>query len=249
MNIVVDNIEQFKAFFDVVYDMSSELLELQLKVDRMVCTVLDKTKTRFFHVEYDSKFFDVYSVDDDESVVIFIEDLYKLLKSCNKTDTLYLESNDPYLIAKVVSDKGNSRVFEFVLPTDFIESPVPPHADFPSVFEVDVSDLSQSVKDIALIGSDLYVFNVVNGELNITTDKDIATKYANCIVVDDFEKSEYDVSSAFTLDYVKQMLKFNKISKKVKIKLGNDLPIFYSYNDDVMGVRVSGMIAPRISEE
>lgn len=247
MNIVIDNIEQFKNFFDVVYDESSELIELQLHPDRMVCTILDKTKTRFFHVEYSATFFDVYDVDDMDSIIVFVEDLHNLLKSCNKKDTLYLEVNDPYLIAKVVSDVGNSRVFEFVLPSDFIESPVPPHAEFPSVLEVNVGDLKQSVKDISLIGSDLYIFNCTGDVLSITTDKDIATKYANNIIVD-FKKSD-TVSSGFTLEYIAQMLKFDKISKKVELKLGHDLPVWYSFEDNIMGVKVSGMIAPRISEE
>ena len=46
-----------------------------------------------------------------------------------------------------------------------------------------------------------------------------------------------------------QMLKFDKICKTVKLKLGEDAPVLYSYKDDLMGVTVSGMIAPRRSEE
>ena len=38
-NIVIDNIEQFKAFFDVIYDMSSELVELQLLYMWKICTI------------------------------------------------------------------------------------------------------------------------------------------------------------------------------------------------------------------
>ena len=253
MNIVIDNIEQFKAFFNVIYDMSSELVELQLYVDRMVCTMLDKTKTRFFHCEYDAKFFDVYSVEDMDSVVIFIEDLYNLLKSCNKTDVLHLEVNESYLIGKIESPNGNSRVFEFVLPMDFVDSPVPPHAEFPTVFKVGVGELKQSAKDISLIGSDLFIFRADEDALNILTDGNIATKYSNRVMVE-FEKPintnvEKSVTSGFTLEYVSQMLKFDKVSKTVKIKLGQDLPIFYTFEDEVMGVRVSGMIAPRTSED
>ena len=247
MQIVVDNIEQFATFFNVVYDMSSELLELQLFQDRMVCSLLDRTKTRFFHVVYDADFFDVYDIDDVSSVVVFVEDLHKLLKSVNKKDVLFLEVNDPYLVAKIESVNGNSRIFEFVLPTDFMESPVPPHADFPVKFEVGVGDLETSVKDIGVIGSDLFTFNVGDDNLTITTSTEIATKYANIIPIS-LENLE-NVSASFTLDYVEQMLKFKKISKTVELKIGQDLPIFYEFNDEIMGVKVIGMIAPRISEE
>lgn len=246
--IVIDNIEQFKTFFEVVYDMSSELLELQLFPERMVCAMLDRTKTRFFHVEYDVDFFDTYDINEFQSVVVFVEDLHKLLKSTNKTDTLILEVNDPYLVAKIISKDGNSRVFEFVLPSDFVDSPTPPHADFPSEFKVNVGALKQGAKDISLIGSDLFVF-VVNGDkLIVKTDNEIATKYANEMTINPIKEAN-GISAGFALDYVSQMLGFEKISKTVKFKLGQDLPIFYTFEDDVMGVRVNGMIAPRISEE
>lgn len=248
MQIVIDNIEQFRNFFEVIYDSSSELLELQLFQDRMVCTVLDKTKTRFFHVVYESTFFDVYDVDDVESVVVFLDDMYKLLKSCNKKDTLMMEINDPYLSTKVMSENGNSRLFEFVLPTDFIDSPVPPHIELPAVFEVGVGDLEQSVKDIELIGSDLFTFVVSDDGLTVMTSPDVATRYANVINID-MENECGQISASFTLKFIKQMLGFKKINKTVELKIGDSMPVFYTFKDNIMGVTVNGMIAPRISTE
>lgn len=251
MNIVIDNIEQFKAFFDVIYDMSSELVELQLHTDRMVCAMLDRTKTRFFHVVYNAEFFKCYDIDEDiKSITVFVEDIHNLLKSTNKKDTLYFEVNDPYLVAKIESDNGNKRLFEFVLPTDFVDSPVPPHAEFPAVFEVDTGVLKQSVKDISLVGTDLFKFIVNDGMLTLTSDNESSTtKYANTIEVELEEPSSMVLASAFSLEYVSQMLKFDKISKRVTLKLGSDLPVFYTFEDALMGVTVNGMIAPRISED
>ena len=250
MQIVIDNIEQFKIFFDVIYDMSSDLVELQFYPDRLVCAVLDRSKTRFFHVEYDDEFFDEYIIDEVNSVVVFVEDLHNLLKSTNRTDVLYLDINDPTMVCKIESDNGNSRVFEFVLPTEMVTSPSAPHIDLPAIFECNVSDLKQSVKDIGLIGSDLYRLVVSDGQLTVMTSDDIATKYANTIQVD-LQNPEDNLvcSSAFTLEYVSQMLKFDKITKDVTLKLGSDMPLFYTFKDELMGVTVNGMIAPRISEE
>jgi len=248
LQIVIDNVEQFKTFFDVIYDMASELVELQLHPDRMVCAMLDRTKTRFFHVVYEEDFFDKYVIDDVESIVVFVEDFHKLLKSTNKKDTLILEINDPYLTAKIINDNGNSRIFEFVLPSDFIDSPAPPNVDLPHIMECDVGDLEQSVKDIELVGSDLFIMVADGSHLNIVTDKDIATKYANTIDVE-YEKTGDTSSAGFTTDYIKQMLKFKKINKEVKLRIGDDMPLFYTFKDELMGVTVNGMIAPRISEE
>lgn len=247
MQIIIDNVKQFKVFFDVIYDMASELVELQLFPDRMVCSLLDRTRTRFYHVEYKEEFFDEYIIDDVSSITVFVEDMHKLLKASNDKDTLILDINDPYLVAKIESENGNSRLFEFVLPTDFIDSPNPPSLDLPSICECDVGDLKQAVKDIGLIGSDLFTFNVTEDGLVIMTDSELATKYANTIDVD-FESSE-NGSSRFHIDYIGQMLKFDKISKTVRLRLGSDMPVLYSFQDALMGVTVSGMIAPRLDAE
>lgn len=249
MQIVINNIEQFKTFFDVVSDVSSELVELQLFPDRMTCSILDRAKTRFYHVNFDDDFFDVYVIDDVTSIVVFVDDFNKLLKSVNKKDTLYLEVNDPYLIGKIESENGNSRIFEFVLPSDFVDSPAPPHIDLPAIIECEVGDLEQSAKDMDLIGSDLYKFIVNNDKLTLMPSDEISTKYANTLDVELENPLSETISCAISLDYIVQMLKFKKINTKVKLKIGTDMPLFYVFEDILMGVTITGMIAPRISEE
>lgn len=249
MQIIVDNIDQFKAFFDVIYDMASDDVELQMHPNRMTCAMLDRTKTRFFNVDYESRFFDTYAVDDIESVTVSIEDIHNLLKLTNKTDVLYLEIEDPYLIAKVESKNGNVRVFEFVLPSESITSPTPPHAEFPSIFEVDASVLKQSVKDIKLIGTDLFKLSINRDVLTLTSDNDASTKYANTVEVLCEKQSDDVLTAGFTLQYIEQMLKFDKISSTPTLKFGDNYPLFYIFKDEAMGVTVTGMIAPRISTE
>lgn len=248
MSIVIDNIEQFKVFFNVVYDISTELIELQLHTDRMVCAVLDRAKTRFFQVQYDIDFFKKYDVTEFRSLVVFMDDMYKLLKSTNNKDTLTLEANDPYLVARVESVNGNSRLFEFVLPSEDIDSPAPPHIDYPIEVEVDVEGLKQGAKDIGLIGSELFTFVIDKNKLTVMTDKNIPTKYANEMVIDAPDVSSA-ISSSFSLKYISQMLKFDKVNKRVTVKLNQDMPIIYTFEDEVMGLRVDGLIAPIISED
>lgn len=253
MQIVIDNIEQFKNFFDVIYESSSEYLELRLYPDRMICDVLDRSHSRFFHAEFKDDFFDEYVIDDLESVVVNTDDLYLLLKTCNKTDTLNLEINDPYMVAKISSENGNSRLFEFVLPTDTVDIPSTPHLDLPFEFKCDISNIKQSVDDITKItsiaGQELFVFNIVNKELNITTSEEANTKYVNIIPVTFDKESDENVTSQYTLDFIRQMTKLNKISKIVTIKLGSDMPLFFTFEDELMSVKISGLFAPRIAED
>ena len=252
MKIVVSNIEQFRVFFDIVYDVANEILELKFYLDHMTCAVLDGGKTRFFYVEYEMKFFDEYDVDEVESVCVSLEDMYKLLKLANKTDTLTISFNDAIMSAELESTKGNKRLFEFVMPNDYIDSPPLPQLQLPGHIEIETSDIKQSVKDISLVGTEIFQFVLSEDTVTLMSDtmSDIhstsSVKYAQVI---EAETGVDEVLAVrFTSKFIEQMLKFDKISKTVLIDIG-ELALMYKFEDELMGVTVHGMIAPRIEVE
>ena len=250
--IEISNIEQFKTFFDVIYDTASETIELKFLIDRMTCAVLDRSHSRFMYVEYKSFFFDKYDVDEVGSVSVSVVDMFNLLKLTNKTDTLILDFGEDIFSAEVISKTGNKRSFEFVLPYEFVNSPSLPDIALPVVFEVETSELKQSVKDISLIGTDIFQFVVAQDSLTCMSDTMAdtssysSTKYANAIECDVDAKEQLIVR--FNIDYIAQMLKFEKIQKIVSIQLGEQA-LVYKFDDDIMGVTVHGLIAPRTVEE
>lgn len=249
MRIVIDNIEQFRVFFDVVSDVVDESLELQLLPDRMICSLMDRGHTRFFRVVFDEDFFEIYTIDDVNSITVFAQDFVKLLKSCNKKDTLLLEVNDPYLVATIKSDNGNRRVFEFVLPSDFFESPKLPSFDMDTICECDVDSIKQSIKDLNLLGSNDIMFISNKNSLDISCSGELVTNYYSIIECDYESNAEDPVSSRFLLEYIKQIMKFDKINSKVTLKIGDNMPVLYVFKDTLMGVEVSGLIAPLLEKE
>lgn len=245
MLLGIDNFEQFKVFFDVVYDIT-DLIELQAFQDHLTCSILDKAHTRFMSVEFKSEFFSVYEIDDVESVTLFAEDLHKIIKSSSKIDNVVLETNGDYLICKFQSNNGNSRIFEFVLPAEYIESPQPPSISLPVTVNMELKDLKQGIKDLKVLGSGEVKFTIANGSLNITSGQEITGNYALSIPIGDVAKQ---MSANFTLEYIEQLLKFDKINKTVELSMGDDSPLFYTFEDDIMCVKVNGLIAPRIEVE
>ena len=246
MFLEIDNFEQFKIFFDVVYDIT-ELIELQLFKTHMTCTILDKAHTRFMSVEYKADFFASYEIDDVESVTLFADDVAKIIKSVNKIDNVILETNDDYLICKVESRKGNSRVFEFVLPAEHIESPQPPSLELSTRFIMNLDDLKQAIKDLKIIGSDVIQFNVVNNLVSVIAGVETTSNYAYNIITD--VDVEGGITAKYSLSYLEQLLKFDKISKNGEFRLETNYPLLYSFEDETMGVNVKGLIAPRLEVE
>ena len=83
--------------------------------------------------------------------------------------------------------------------------------------------------------------------VSITTGIETTTNYVSNIPTD--VEVDSPVSSRFSLEYVAQLLKFDKISKVVEIKTDNNFPLIYSFKDEIMGVEINGMIAPRVEVE
>lgn len=253
MKIVTSNIEQFRIFFDVIYDVASETIELLFYPDRMTCAVLDGSHTRFFYVEYEMKFFDSYDVEEGMNICVSLIDMYNLLKLANKTDTLEMTFSEDTMSAVLESTTGNKRHFEFTLPSDYVDSPTLPSLQLPSHIEIESSDLKQSVKDIGLIGTDIFMFVLQEGKISLMSDTFADTtsfssvKYAQVIEAETGLENEV-MTVRFNLEFIKQMLNFDRVSKTVCLDIG-DLALVYNFKDEIMGVGVTGMIAPRIMED
>lgn len=241
MILEIDNFDQFKIFFDVVYDIT-DLIEFQLFDDHITCSILDKAHTRFMSVTFNSEFFSLYEKGDDESVTLFADDLHKIIKSASKLDNVFLETNDTYLVCKLESNNGNSRIFEFVLPSEYIESPQPPSMELPVMFDLELQTLKQSINDLKIIGSNEIMFQTSPDTLSISSGMEVTTNYVSTISI----PTEESISARYSLEYLEQLLKFNKISKTGFFQLGDNYPLLYSFKDEIMGVEVTGMIAPRL---
>lgn len=220
-------------------------------MDKLTCSVLDRGRTRFFYVEYDSKFFDLYDVEEVQSVCVFLEDIYKLLKLANKTDTLSLVFKEDVFVAELISD-GNKRMFEFILPIDFIETPNFPNASLPYKLDLSIKEMKQSVKDISLLGNHIFQLVLSRDTVTLMSDNSAESSEFSSVKYAQVIESEVDIDDVFSirfnLDYISQMLKFNKISKEVSIEV-SEQALFYKLEDDIMGVCVRGMIAPRVEIE
>lgn len=252
MQIVIDNIEKFKIFFDVVYEDAPDIIELQFHADKLVSRVLTKDHTRFFNVEYELDFFENYAVDTVCGISVYSQDIYNLLKLANKKDVLIIDFDESNMMCKLISETGNRRVFEFGLPdNDLGHVPQLPSIDADCVLELNTFDIKQSVKDIALIGTHIFKF-VINensvtymSDTTLSTDVYSSTKYAQEIETVTGVSDGFYVN--FNLEYVKEMLKFEKISNVIKLRLSPKV-LIYKFQDDVSGVAVKGMIAPRVEE-
>ena len=240
----ISDIEPIKNFFDVIYDSASEV-EIKLDQEKLSINLLNNGYVAFYNLEISKDFFIEYEVNGAENILIFVEDFYKILKSSNKSEMLFLESNDNFLICKF-EDNNNHRIFELPLAEDYDDAPTPPSIDYNGIFDVSLNELKQSVFDLdKIVKTHKFKIHTQENMMNITAPSDSMTKYSQTIRIDSEEICDVIVD----VKYVSEILKLSKINNIVTLKMGNGLPLSWVIQSHDELVKVGGLIAPIIEEE
>ena len=238
------DIEILKNFFDVIYD-SATIVEMKLDQEKLSIHLLNNGNIAFYNLEVSKDFFGDYTVDGVESLFIFVEDFYNILKSSKKGDTLFIESTEHNLVCRFESD-NNRRVFELPLADESNQSPTPPSIDYNGSFTVLLTDLKQSVTDLdKIVKTNRFKIHTQENQLFVTAPSDAMTRYSQTINVDSDEICNVTID----LRYMQQILKLNKVNEVVTLDLGDGLPLSWNVSTPDELVKISGLIAPIIEEE
>ncbi len=244
MLLELSDITPLKNFFDIIYD-TVQIIEMKLDQEKLSISLLNNSHVAFYSLEICKDFFINYQVDGVESILVFVEDFYKILKSSNKNDMLTLETTESNLICIFERDTGR-RVFELPLADDYGDTPIPPSIDYKGECTVLLSDLKEPVTDLdKIVKTDRFKILVSNNTLNVVAPSDSMTRYNLSINIDDTSDGYVTVN----VEYINQLLKLSKIDKEVTFHFGDGLPLSWNITSYDELVKVSGLIAPIISEE
>ena len=245
MLLELSDITPLKNFFDVIYDTSLNSVEIRLDQDKLSIILLNNSHVAFYNLEISKDFFIEYEIDGVESILVFMDDFYKILKSSSKDDMLTLESNSSNLICTFEKDNSR-RVFELPLAEDYGELPTPPSIDYDAEFNVLLDDLKQPCTDLdKVVKTDRFKMILSDSVLNIVAPKDTMVNYNQMINVDSESQGNVIVNNS----YVQDLLKLSKINKSVTLKMGDGLPLSWNIESYDHLVKVSGLIAPIIEED
>ena len=243
MRLEISDINSWKNFFDLIHD-STTIVELKLDQDKCGMSLLNNSHVCFYMIEYAKDFFDEYQVDGVESVLIFVNDFYNIIKSANNKDVLELSTTES-MLKIVLEHDANRRVFEIPLADDYGDSPMPPSISYEGAFSVPLKELKQPCVDLdKIIKTDRFKMNVSDGVLSILSPDDSLTNYTQTMSVD----SDLVANATVNLNYILDLQKLNKISDTVIFSIGDNLPLTWNMTSPDMFVKVSGLIAPILED-
>lgn len=246
MMLEIYDIEPLKKFFDVIYNTANDILEVRIDSEKLSIAILNKSHVAFYGLEISKDFFTKYDADV-ESIYIYVEDFYNILKSSKKNDVLTLTTNEAYLDI-IFENENNRRVFELPLADEIGASPVPPSIPYDNEFDIIINDLKEPCNDLSkIVKTDRFKMSLQGNELIISAPTDSMTQYSDIISLNNTIIRE--CSTTVNVDYMQDILKLSKINDTVTLKVGDSIPVTWNITSPDDLVKMNGLIAPIIEEE
>lgn len=231
-----------KTSFDAISSIVDEV-QMQADSEGLRLDALDRSHITFVHLELKPGLFDEFAIDEPLKINVDTEELMKVLKRAKSDDIVELSVDEGNLI--VIFEGEARRRFKIRLIDIEYEAPSPPDLEYPTEFEVPFILLKNSIQDIEIV-SDKIV-------LTVDADKFIAEAEGEFgdakIEYLHGEKIDTNARSIFSLEKIKEMLKADKFSDTISLKLGNDMPLNLSLKMISDEGELSFLLAPRIESE
>lgn len=238
MRIELTEVGLFKSVFknigllsdgvDFVFDEEQGLKIVMLDKSHIIYYSCHFMKSFFIDYEYELP--GVYSLDSSE--------LGKVLRKCSG-DELIMEFHDNECVIR----NGTKTFTLTLLDVEANNNPAPPN--LPYVYSVDVpyKHIKESLKDCDMYGNKVS-FNTKGHSLYLEGEG-MMGKYSNEYTSD---KELETTNSTYGIEKIMTILGADKISDRIIVKGGNDMPLILEITNVAEDVKLEGLVAPVIGE-
>lgn len=240
MRIRLDNIQNFK---NVLMNTEQFLDEVKFEVDSdgMRFRGLDKSHVAFISMIISSDYFTEFDIYQPCYCICDTTELMKVFKRAKNTDELIFSFDDSDLKLEFINGnvKRNFKIRQIDMEYD---SPDKPKIDFPCVFEVNSKQLVDGIKDAELY-TDKVKLKTNNDTFSVIADGEFGDYKSEL----ELSENVGDFESVFSLGWLNKIFKLD-IGNTVKINMGNTLPLFLEFEDN-LGLKAEFLLAPRIEAD
>jgi proliferating cell nuclear antigen len=238
------------AFKDAITNICSLVSEtnITLKATHLEIVAMDPANVSLLVFKMTTSEFAQYNRGGEEDVTFGLKltELKSVLaRGKNKDDVLTLSIDGNQL---KVSFVGKSKK-DFTLPLIDTGTKVTkvPELKFNAEVTIDNAELRDAVDDVAVV-SDAVEFRVKDGLFVVSGSGDQSkamseTKGAVKVIIDGLP-----AKSKYSLEYINKMLG-SKLSKNVKVNLGDAYPLKLSYVNDKGSISLMHILAPRVDND
>jgi len=210
----------------------------------------DRTMVSVTNLKLLSSAFEEYNVEAEESVGLNMANFAALLKRLKSGNKLTLESTGKANRLKMTVRGNGVRTFELPLIDVKMEKPPIDQLQFKTRIELDSGIVEEGIADAEIIG-DSIVMEAGPESFKMHAKGDVSSAQLE-LAKDDKSliklESAEAAKSQYPLEYLKKMIKANKLSKQLSLEFGTDYPMRMSFKA-IDKMQLSFILAPRVSED
>ena len=250
-------LENSRVLKGIVETLASIIDETEFRVTPKEFTIsaMDPSRICLLKLSIKKDDFDEYECSKESKVGLNLDDLDKILKRSAANDTVEINFDEAEQKIKIkMQREGVSRTRTFslaLLDIDIEEIPMDNllKIEYPSKWVIETDFLVEAIKD-AEIYSEILNINANEGKgLKFSSSGQIGEMEYD-LNEDDLIESQLQGSStgAYSLTFLKAILKIASITEKLEISLKTDHPLKMNF-DLLEGGELSYFLAPRVEEE
>lgn len=236
--------------------LSSIIDETEFKVTpkEFIITAMDPSRICLLKLSIKKDSFDDYNCSKETKIGLNLDDLDKILKRSASNDSLeidFKETDQKIKIKMEREGKSRSRTFSLAL-IDLDREEIPMDnllkIEYPAKWVIDTDFLIEAIKD-AEIYSEILNMKAIKDEGLLFSSTGQIGEMEYSISTDDLIQSDIEetCSGAYSLTFLKAILKMAPITEKLEVSLKTDHPLKMSFGL-LEGGELSYFLAPRVEE-
>lgn len=252
--IKLDNSKIIRSLIDTLSSIIDET-ELQVTPDTFLIKAMDPSRICLIKVEIPKESFDEYECDDEYKIGINLDDFNKIVSRSSSNDSLKLKHTKKDQKVKIImqdnTDSQRVRTFSLaLLDIDIEEVPMDNllSIEYPTNWVISPDFLNEAIKDAEIYSEIMHIYITENEGLTFTSSGQIG-EMEYCLGIEDLIDAELDEdgTGAYSLVFLKAILKITKITEKLDISLKTDHPLKMIFSL-LEGGELSYFLAPRVEE-
>ncbi|MFQ5800179.1 MAG: proliferating cell nuclear antigen (pcna) [Candidatus Hydrothermarchaeales archaeon] len=243
MQLKTTQTEKLRKIFEAIANIVDEVT-LKVEPDKISLRAMDPAHVALVDFEMKKEAFDEYKIEEPVELSVDLKTVVNVLKRVEQELVIKLKEGANALA--FFSEGTVKKRFDVPLIEALEENLKVPNITFETEVELDSALFKNAIADTSVIGE--YATIKVEGDALFFASKadenevEIRVDKESCI---SFKKK--DAKSHFSLEYLQDISRIADIINRVKIALGNDLPLKLDFTDDYTSIVF--FLAPRVEAE
>jgi len=246
MKLVLAESRFLKDPINIVSELVNEVT-FKIDKDKLTLIAMDPANVAMVKFSLLSSAFVEYEVEEPMKISISLDNFKQILRRAKPSDVLKLEVVNNKLRIELTGD--SKRTFNLSLLNLEEEEQKEPNLDFVGSIEISTNLLDEAIEDMGVV-ADAVLIGLENDKFSVEASGNLSNAKIDLPAGEDVSislKGE-KISSKYSLEYLKKIIKGSKLTNTAFLQMGNDYPlkIEYKVRDKI---NLQFVLAPRVKND